>query len=308
MRGMIESREKALPVTPPKRKRGRPRKVPLPSTGSPPDAYNHGQPSVIVLSAGPQDVKMEDVSNAISANDAEKSGTAGTTHPQAQAPQVLLAAFAFFSFFNSPISFSVSTPRGPNEHTHTGSVLGSQNDDGWAGVALPLAKHFNWRDLIQLLHFSVSVLVLLSIVGPWLPRATHIRMKHLVPNFVRPFLSGVLSSPGDVTPPHSPARSDDSQNSGDESDKDGVALRATLLSVLRCRGLNPDHEVQALREALSLGGGVFGLIFSVIRLFGSGRRYRSRNGLETRMLEQRAFLRLAELVALDGEKEKLLSV
>ncbi|KAG6917610.1 hypothetical protein DXG01_001841 [Tephrocybe rancida] len=111
-------------TVPEKRKRGRPRKVvPLPAPSP------------------PAEVPAEQV---------QQQGTQ---------QQYLLATFALFSFFNSPLTSSSSTPT----HVHTGSVLNSS--------AVPLAVDttggWSLSYYLQIFHLLVSVVVLLSCVSNW---------------------------------------------------------------------------------------------------------------------------------------------
>ncbi|KDR68370.1 hypothetical protein GALMADRAFT_146330 [Galerina marginata CBS 339.88] len=147
------------PGAPEKRKRGRPRKV-LP----PPAA----------LGAEPQDEVMHGV-----------VPVQGQWGQQPQPQQYLLAVFALFSFFNSPLTSS-STPS--THHTHTGTVLSAHPPLAYApeivaqfvapagpGPSSPAAGwlgqgqgHWHWQEWVQLFHLAVSVLVLASFVCSWL--------------------------------------------------------------------------------------------------------------------------------------------
>ncbi|KAJ7598666.1 hypothetical protein C8J56DRAFT_1020398 [Mycena floridula] len=114
-------------VIPEKRKRGRPRKQPLPPAPVQPLA---------------EDVYMQH------------------QQPMPQGPahqQYLLATFALFSFFNSPLT-SPSYSYSP--HSTTGTVLSSH-------PAMQAA--WGWREAIQAFHLLVSFLVFASIALPWLP-------------------------------------------------------------------------------------------------------------------------------------------
>ncbi|KAG5634940.1 hypothetical protein H0H81_000260 [Sphagnurus paluster] len=121
----VAGKERSTPAAPPptgeKRKRGRPRKV-VPAANA----------------------KMEDEAEV---------------QPQVQvqgAQQYLLATFALFSFFNSPLTSSSST-----SHVHTGVVLNA-NTTVAAGV-----EGWSTTQYVQVLHLLVSVLVLLSFIGTW---------------------------------------------------------------------------------------------------------------------------------------------
>ncbi|KAF8067742.1 hypothetical protein FPV67DRAFT_1493297 [Lyophyllum atratum] len=111
-------------VVPEKRKRGRPRKVIAP---------------VVPPQFPVQDQKME--------------------QEQAQGPQqYLLATFALFSFFNSPLTSS-SPP--PASHVHTGTVLNSSAATIEGGATWGVSEY------MQMFHLLVSVVVLLSFVSSW---------------------------------------------------------------------------------------------------------------------------------------------
>ncbi|KAF8875240.1 hypothetical protein BD779DRAFT_1476160 [Infundibulicybe gibba] len=118
-------------ILPEKRKRGRPRKVvvqpPLPSVPAP-----------------------------IQARDDDMSPFAT---PPAQGQQYLLATFALFSFFNSPLATSSSTS---SAHTHDGRVLGVHTDSSHSSLSVG----WGWRDGMQLVHLVATVAVLVSVMWP----------------------------------------------------------------------------------------------------------------------------------------------
>jgi hypothetical protein len=122
------------PIVPEKRKRGRPRKVQQSS------------------------MEMSDTSASSPPSDGSVQ-----MQMQGQPQQYLLATFALFSFFNSPLT---SYPSPSASHSHSGSVLGHTH----ASVVVTDSHIYGWRDLVQAFHMFVSALVLLSIVVPWLPR------------------------------------------------------------------------------------------------------------------------------------------
>lgn len=128
---------------PEKRKRGRPRKV------LPPPA------SLAPVATSPSEGSVQD--------EAMTPPTPYTATPpqwnqqQAQPQQYLLAVFALFSFFNSPLT---STTSFQPQHHHTGAVL--------SAAQAPAADAWAWKEYMQVLHLIVSVLVLASFVGHWL--------------------------------------------------------------------------------------------------------------------------------------------
>ncbi|KAG6854425.1 hypothetical protein C0991_006968 [Blastosporella zonata] len=130
----VEKKEKKIILgpdgtVPEKRKRGRPRKVvPLPTPPLPP-------------AAAPMEQEQQ---------------------PQATQQQYLLATFALFSFFNSPLTSSSSstTPT----HVHTGAVLNGST----APLAVDASLGWGLSYYLQIFHLLVSVVVLFSCVSNWL--------------------------------------------------------------------------------------------------------------------------------------------
>jgi hypothetical protein len=242
-------------MVPEKRKRGRPRKVqaPTPTTTSPEDN------SSLIISG--EFVVQPPV-------------TQDTQGQSAPAQQYLLATFALFSFFNSPLTSSSTFQTYP--HSHSGSVLGHLPVAH--SEASVIAYSYGWRELIQAFHLIVSALVFFSIVMPWLPESIkHTRLASL---FLSPFPQ--------FTSPVSPPRSSSASLSPSPSDD-----RATLLSALAHSRRGASDEADQLRSALGVPSGILGLIMSWRRSRGQG--------FERKGLEQRAWVRLGELVALDGK-------
>jgi len=233
-------------VLPEKRKRGRPRKIPL------------ATPTSQVATPIPM-----------------------TVTPTSQSPQqYLLAAFAFFSFFNSPLATS-STPYS-HPHEHTGSVL----NHTIAGK--PAA--YGWNNLIQAFHLLVSAALFLSVVVPWLPHT--FRKSRLTAKLASPFiaayptyrmmtLSAMPASPGESPEVTQPSAGMD-------------ANRSALLNALSPSSRGLETEIQLLRRALGISTGLIGLFQGVSK---AGRKHR---GIELDQLEQRAWVRLGELVAIDS--------
>jgi hypothetical protein len=141
-------------TVPEKRKRGRPRKVTTSPSGPEDISMSHGT----LADFAPHEIKTDD-------GQVVQPSTVQVPN-QGFAPQYLLATFALFSFFNSPIpsSFSSSAP----SHTHSGEVLGHTH-----AQPLPFTRDngYGWQEAIQVFHLVVSALVFLSIVVPWLPAA-----------------------------------------------------------------------------------------------------------------------------------------
>ena len=133
---------------PEKRKRGRPRKVPI---APPPVA------TMVPQQAAPsQDVLMTHEP---------------VEHQHQQPQQYLLAVFALFSFFNSPLtsSFTSSSP-----HHHTGAVLTNPPLAYAPEIVSQLtppavkAAAFGWREIAQGVHLLVSLVVLGTFLCNWM--------------------------------------------------------------------------------------------------------------------------------------------
>ena len=247
-------------VVPEKRKRGRPRKVPI-------------QP------ISPVDTSMAGLAVLMDVGTTEQRMMQNFALAQAQAPapqQYLLAAFAFFSFFNSPLT---SSPPSYAHHGHSGSVLTSPSSYATTSVS---RYAFGWQGLIQAFHLLVSALVFISIVFPLLPKK--LRVGHLLS--LTPLRAGDLP-----TPPPSPT----SETPSLSSRKDDTFNRVALIDALSpsCHG-RPD-EAEQLRAALGVYPGVVGLVQGILKGW-----KRSGRGIERMQLEQRAWVRLGELVALNG--------
>jgi hypothetical protein len=261
------------PVVPEKRKRGRPRKVPQPEMG-PEVVYSTNRPPSEVAPAAvvPEEQAMHQLA---------------TSHQgQGQASQYLLATFALFSFFNSPLTH-FSSPS--SAHTHTGTVLAHKTIHTQT-VPMPVEVGLGWQDVIQAFHLFVSALVLFSILAPWLPSA--IKGSKLMSYILSPFSALFLfngksgSSPLQPPPPSSSL-----------SERKVAAVdRPRLVDALdsSCRGT--PGEVDQLRSALGVPPGLMGILHGV---FG-GKINGKDQGFEQKGLAQRAWVRLGELAVLDG--------
>ncbi|KAK2465598.1 hypothetical protein APHAL10511_002490 [Amanita phalloides] len=153
--------DNAAPDAPAKRKRGRPRKVPIPSPSI--TASNPGPP----LSPAEQDVNM-----LVTPLQQQHQNTGA---PQ----QYLLATFALFSFFNSPLT---SHSRQRDHHQHRAGVVlnhpplayAPEIVAGLAGAAehhvshLGGARTWAFGEYVQAFQLAVSVLVLFSMIMSWL--------------------------------------------------------------------------------------------------------------------------------------------
>lgn len=282
--GASKSKKATAPVVQQeKRKRGRPRKVPLPIPTS----------ADTIILGNEMTVASEMVMSAA---------------PVAQIPvqaqpqrQYLLAAFAFFSFFNSPVSYYTTQRHGtgfhsahPAEHTHTGSILNSHSQDHATASAHDwthpqISYSFGWRDAVQVLHLSVSFLLLVSIVAPWLPRVLRVPVTRIVPKALKPLLGEAFfelqardaSESSSAHPPGSPTQ----EQADDRLD---AALEAS-------GRVPPPRGVRILLEALELQCGVWGIATSCKRLVVR----EPVKSLERKAQEQKLVVRIAELVALD---------
>ncbi|CAA7270264.1 unnamed protein product [Cyclocybe aegerita] len=150
-------------AVPEKRKRGRPRKVvPAPVTLAP-----------IPPADGP---KAEDVPTPFTAGVRAQWAVAQGQAQGPQPQQYLLAVFALFSFFNSPLTSSSSASA---THHHTGTVLSAVHPPlAYAPEIVaqfvspsPVAMHptgWAWKEYVQLFHLLVSLCVLASFVASWI--------------------------------------------------------------------------------------------------------------------------------------------
>jgi len=163
------SKKSASPVAvpndqvPEKRKRGRPRKV-LPSTV--PVAPRVTSPDHQILLTKQDEMMQQPFTNE----------SQWLQHQPPQPQQFLLAVFALFSFFNSPLTSSSSQGQ-QHHHSHTGTVLNTLHPplayapDIISQFAAPppnnMGPAWSWQSYIQIFHLLVSVIVLASFVGSW---------------------------------------------------------------------------------------------------------------------------------------------
>ncbi|KAI0264701.1 hypothetical protein BC834DRAFT_251660 [Gloeopeniophorella convolvens] len=212
-------------VVPEKRKRGRPRKV-------------QPVPEVPALQLQQQQQPQETVAPPA----------------QQQPAQYLLAAFAFFSFFNSPLTSSYSRP----PPAHSGVVLA----DSGPVVAPTSSYEFGWQEALQIFHLVASGLICLTILSPFLPKSVP-SLRKLLPSANFP-------------------RTD-------------AARRLALIDALDASHRGIPDEAALLRTALGVYPGASGLLLS----FASPKRGGKAKTLEHMQLEQRAWVRLAELAVFD---------
>jgi hypothetical protein len=255
-----------------KRKRGRPRKHPLPDAPAPQVEQHMSagfDPSMFVVTDAP------------------------VMPPSQQQPQqYLLAAFALFSFFNSPLTSTSFTRSHAHAHTHTGSVV-SHPPMPSASATTPGTSP-GWRDLLQAVHLLITILLFVSIVAPWLPR----RWK-AVNRLLRP-----LSSVTPMAPQHHTEEeeqdadeTEEEEESTEDEEEDTASHLApqvrTIKHALSDKFRGHPKEVEELREALNVPSGVIGLVHGA---FTGGKV--SSGSFEEKQFEQRAWVRLAELAAM----------
>lgn len=256
-------------AVPEKRKRGRPRKIPLPPVVSAPITL---QPIEGAMPAY-QPVQPQ----------SQEPGAAAATAQPTQ--QYLLAAFAFFSVFNSPLASSFGrSHRNPDQnHSHHGVVLNAHPSMVPTASATTASSGYSTNELVQAFHLLVSTLVFFYIVFPWLTGA--LRRNRLASGVLQKFRSSFSWSHNSAAQPVAvafvPSKAQSYQH----------ALLMDALSPV-ARG-SPD-EATRLRQALGVTTGVLGLMQSVIKAARIDR------GLEMNQLEQRAWVRLGELIAFNG--------
>ncbi|EKM56498.1 uncharacterized protein PHACADRAFT_253666 [Phanerochaete carnosa HHB-10118-sp] len=256
-------------AVPEKRKRGRPRKVPLP-------------PAVPATTLTP----MEGVTATIIPPivPVQQDIISPVSQPT---PQYLLAVFAFFSVLNSPLASSfgrTNTHAHSEAHTHRGTVLNAYPTMIPTASAPVARQTYGLGELVQAFHLLVSTMVFFYIVFPWLSGAfRHHAVLSAVIQRLRSYATRVHKpSPVSMSPVNSR----------------GYVQRIALVDALSQAARGAPDEAARLRQALGVTTGVFGLMQGVIKAARIDR------GLEMNQLEQRAWVRLGELVAFDGSMPK----
>lgn len=270
----------ALPgAVPEKRKRGRPRKVPLP-------------PAVPPMSTVPSAVVAAEAQGEATMGQEFMQQNPAQAQAQGQAtPQYLLAAFAFFSVWNSPFASSYTRPHAP-AHAHAGAVLTEPVMMAPPTDTMPMAMHgysYGVHEMVQAFHLLVSTLVFFYIVFPWLSGV--LRHNTLAQGVLRKLHLYV-----DVT-----AASHEHEQGEVPKASAQVHERVLLAEALAPSARGLPNEADRLRKALGVSTGVVGLVASVVRVARVDR------GLELNQLEQRAWTRLGELVACNGESHLSIS-
>ncbi|KAI6158186.1 hypothetical protein BKA82DRAFT_996621 [Pisolithus tinctorius] len=272
----------ALVGLPEKRKRGRPRKI-QPNAPPPVSAS-----ATSILLTGP--------------NVASHAQAVPQTASQfAQPQQYLLAVFALISFFNSPLTTSMSTKQ--YRPTHEGVVLSHVSHPAQPLSSVPVSG-WTWSDSVEAIHLLASALVIFSIVLTWIPlptRWSQSRILRFVPfRFAISQPSTAAKSLHEVsdlpTPPVSPDVSDSDSEAGSSSNEGTVRAgsrgsreeSSPLFLALNSKGSK--DEYQKLIDVLEVNLGVAGLFRGAIGLW-------SPRDSEHR-LKRQAWMRLAELIVL----------
>lgn len=251
-------------VVPEKRKRGRPRKI---QPGAPPP----------IVAAAP-----------ILLSDPVSAPVQGDVTMQAQPQQYLLAVFALFSFFNSPFTSTGAS----HAHTHQGSVLSYGTDP----TPVATATMWSWSSAVQAIHLFASVLVLFTIIVPWLPLPGYVqraKIIRLIPfSYLMSGRAALATHEGvePLSPPLSPDISDsESDADSTTTERNARQEQGPLSDALAQRGSQDERD--ALIDVLGLSTGALGAVRSVFvkRMVSEG---------PDSELERRAWVRLAELVAL----------
>lgn len=256
-----------ISVVPEKRKRGRPRKVIT------------TVPEEISMSVGTQ----SDFTSSVMVSEEHNIVRPATAQNIGQAPQYLLATFALFSFFNSPLSYSSSPSAHP--HTHSGTVLGHTHTQA---VPNTVEVSYGWREIIQAFHFLVSVLVFLSIILPWLPVTLKgDRLLSFFPSLFRSIFSTLKHNTTRPTPTSTSVKPHITKTTS-------TLGPPTLMDALNESNRGALEEADHLRCALAVSAGLGGLLQVAF-----SRKGRTGLGSERKRLEQRAWVRLGELAVLD---------
>ncbi|GBE89091.1 hypothetical protein BKA93DRAFT_735272 [Sparassis latifolia] len=276
-------------VVPEKRKRGRPRKNPLPAVMS---ALASGGAS---LPAQPTEPPNFSTTQPVQA--ALMQPQEGVTAQPAPAQQYLLAVFAFFSVFNTPLMSSTRSHANSSPAAHHGIVLTphipAQSQSPTPSVTD--MSSYSWHDVVQAVHLLISTLVFFYVIVPWLSgalRATSVRAR------VSAYFAfhRIWPATADEAKTDSVKSSSEPKPTDDvKSPKSKFYNRAALMDALAPAKRGSEDEATRLRAALSVSDGFIGLLQGVIK---AGRVDR---GIELNQLEQRAWVRLGELVAFNRE-------
>lgn len=238
-----------------------------------PEKRKRGRPRKVLVPA-PSPTSPEDNSSLVPPGDLVMQPMVQDRQGQ-PVQQYLLATFALFSFFNSPFTYSATSQ--PHPHSYSGTVL--SHTSVAASSSSVVSSSYEWRDFIHAFHLIVSALVFFSIVVPWLPRT-----------FKRTRLVSVVFSLFSSYFPHSDI-AQVPQHSVQRPPPSPVADPTTLLDALAHTRRGAPDEAYQLHAALGVPAGILGLV--------TGWRRSGGEGFERKGLEQRAWVRLGELVALN---------
>lgn len=281
-------------VAPEKRKRGRPRKVPLPPVSAAPTPLAPAAPVQPAPATAPPifpvDTQMQDnIVQTQSDNNAQ----------QAHAQQYLLAVFAFFSVFSSPLASSRSQAYPAHPHAHHGQVLTPHVPPYSEAPPVVPASSFDisaigWYEAVQAAHLLVSTLVFFYVLVPWLSGTLRRFRGRLA---LSQFLARARATcmPSSMPDPLALA---DGARIGKPRAHHQAALMDSLVDALDPAHRGSADEAVKLRRALGVMDGFVGLMQGVIK---AGRVDR---GIELNQLEQRAWVRLGELVAFNDQVGK----
>jgi hypothetical protein len=228
-------------------------------------------------------------------------------------PQYLLAAFAFFSFMRplTPSSSSSSSGGRSQPHSHQGHVLGGTTPSSYMPTPHSASSGLDLEGLVHIFHLVVSAAVFASIVLPWLPKVLA-RMRSAASRVSSVPVRGRLMakhqqvSRDTSKSPSALSSSSSVDSSRGSSDEDSPPTSPTRegrwaeLSAAVDRPGAPD-EAALLRRALGVRAGVVGLALQGLHKASTAPR--PRMSLQRRQLEQRAWVRLGELVALSPMRD-----
>ncbi|KAL4267818.1 BHLH domain-containing protein [Pleurotus pulmonarius] len=258
---------------PEKRKRGRPRKNPLPPAApTPMPIVAHPVTMVHTSSSTTTSTSSMKVEDIVMQPPSDDNGTQKANHPQ----QYLLATFALFSFFNSPLTSTSPSP-GSGQYTEHGHVLNPLPNTTYPDTAYGAQAEWGWQEVIQSFHLLVSALVFASVVLPWVPWKPR-RAIHKINNVLHKV--GLVSKSGLV------------------AEQPPVTL--TLAEALAPARRGMPSEADGLRNALNAakaGSSSLRLWRKMNAASDKGR------GFERKGLEQRAWVRLGELAVLGGPSQ-----
>ncbi|CAL1708660.1 unnamed protein product [Somion occarium] len=260
-------------AVPEKRKRGRPRKNPLPvapaAAAVPPPIMPVAYPT------GEQPIQPMPMSMAIQQDmsfqqQQQQQQPVQSVVPEQPTQQYLLAVFAFFSIFNSPLTSSYTRPTAHAHHSHHGVVLSDSPIGPYAVPVIPPSPSYTFygygmHELIQAFHLLVSTMVLFYVVIPWLSGALRQRriwsmLSRLSSYFSQPYThSHATSDAPNSIPAQTPDTTDSLVNPLTKSTAD-IPERSKLMEALAASRRGTSDEAVQLRSCLGVSTGVVGLM------------------------------------------------